>query len=221
MFTYGVKTSQDGRYVIDDLPNGDYHVFVENYLARPVTVSGDTVFDIDVPLAQLSGRVLEEGGKVPIADADVEVWPVESVAVRFRQSNRSDESGQFALSGVEPGELMLTAYKPGYEMVRKRISYDTPVANLTLSMRQDPGVEIKVSDAANGRPLSDVYVIEMIGSRNGSRLELALSAEGIGYLPSALAGTTLQFSTGGYAPSRITAWNGRKLDMKLDRIAAK
>jgi carboxypeptidase family protein len=216
---YGARTTIDGRYVLEGLADGDYYLFIENYQTR-VSVSGDTVFDIDVPLAQLTGRVLEEGGKVPIAGADVEVWPAETATARFRQRNRSDDSGRFALSGLEPGEFILTAYKPGYEMVRQRMAYDAPIANLTVRLRQDTGVELEVRDSANGRALSHVYLIEMICNRNGSRLMLPLSAEGIGYLPSALAGSTLMFSASGYAPTRITRWNGRKLDMKLERITA-
>lgn len=217
---YPATTSGDGRYAIEGLADGEYYVYVENYQAKPVTVSGDTVFDIDVPRAQLSGRVLEDGGKAPIAGVEVEVWPVEPVPHRFRQHNRSDESGEFRLTGLEAGELILTAYKPGYEMVRKRISYDAPIANMTMRMRQDAGVEIQLRDAATARPLHSAYVIEMIGDRNGTRFELLLSSEGIGYIPSALAGSTLLFSVNGYSPARVAGWNGRRLDMRLERTAA-
>jgi hypothetical protein len=64
-----------------------------------------------------------------------------------------------------------------------------------------------------------VFAIEMIGERNGSRLSLPLSAEGIGYLPGALAGSTFVFSTIGYAPVTVTGWNGRTLDLRLQRQA--
>lgn len=222
LFAYPAMTSQDGRYVIDGLVDGEYYVWVENFQARPVTVSGDTVFDIDVPLAQLSGRVLEEGGKAPIAGVELEVWPVEPEPYRFRQRNRSDDSGEFRLTGLEPGELTLTAYKPGYELVRKRISYEsTPIANMTMRMRQDPGVEVRLRDATTERPLHSAYVIEMIGAdRNGTRFEVLLSSEGIGYVPAALAGSTLLFSANGYDVARVAGWNGRKLDLKVQRQTA-
>jgi hypothetical protein len=219
VFYYGALTSKDGRYAIDGLADGEYHMSVENYHARSVRVSGDTVFDIDVPSAQLSGRVLEEGGKNPIAGVEVDVWPAGATTAYFRQHDSSSESGDFALSGLEPGELVLTAYKPGYELLRQRISYEAPIANLTVRLRQDAGVEIKVRDAANDRPLRDVFAIEMIGERNGSRLSLPLSAEGIGYLPGALAGSTFVFSTIGYTPVTVTGWNGRTLDLRLQRQA--
>jgi len=91
---------------------------------------------------------------------------------------------------------------------------------MTMRMRQDAGVEIQLRDAATARPLHSAYVIEMIGDRNGTRFELLLSSEGIGYIPSALAGSTLLFSVNGYSPARVAGWNGRRLDMRLERTAA-
>jgi hypothetical protein len=205
--------------VIEDLADGQYDILVENYQAPAVTVSGDTVFDIDVPLAQLSGRVLEEAGKIPISGADVDLWPAEP-GHRLYLNRRSGESGEFAMAGLERGEFMLTAYKPGYEMVRKRISYEGPVSNLTIRLRPDVGVEVKARDASNDRPLREIYAIEMIGDRNGTRLEVPLSAEGIGYLPSALTGSMLYISANGYAHAVIARWDGRKLDLKLARSTA-
>ena len=161
-------------------------------------------------------KFVEEGAKVPISGADVEMWPAEP-GHRVYLSRRSGESGEFAMAGLERGEFVLTAYKPGYEMVRKRISYEEPISNLTIRLRPDVGVEIEAREASGGRPLHAIHAIEMIGDRNGTRLEVPLSAEGIGYLPSALTGSRLYISANGYAPVIISRWDGRKLDVKLAR----
>jgi hypothetical protein len=63
---HGATTTQQGDYVIEDLPPGEYFLRIANYRSRLIQVSDDRVFDMDVPSAQLSGRVLEAGGKVPI-----------------------------------------------------------------------------------------------------------------------------------------------------------
>ncbi len=215
VYVYGTSTSKEGAYVIEDLATGEYVVFVGDYGSRPVEISGDTVFDIDVPLAQLSGRVLEEGGKVPIVGAEVVLWPTEPESSQVRLRDRSNHFGQFALAGLEPGDFMLTAYKPGFEMVRERISYASPVADITIRLRRNTGVEIRVRDARSGKPVQEVIAIEMLDNRNGSKLQVHLGEDGIGNIPSALAGSTISFWANGYVPAMIPEWSGQRLDLQL------
>jgi hypothetical protein len=215
-YVYGTKTSNDGTYAFEDLANGVYVLYVDGYKSKSIEVSGDTVFDIDVPASQLSGRVLEEGGKVPIVGADVEAWALEPGSSR-RLHDRSDHYGQFALAAPDPGEYLLAIYKPGYEMFRKRVAYESPVADMTVRLRQEEGVEIRVRGADSRRTIEHVYVVETIGGRNGSQLRVHLDDNGVGYVPSALAGSTLSFSSFGYAPSVIPDWNGERLELRLER----
>lgn len=217
VFVYGTSTSEDGEYVIEDLPAGEYDVLVGGYRSQRILVSEDTVFDIDVPLAQLSGRVLEEGGKVPVVGADVSMWPTEPGPSRIARYDRSDHFGHFALAGLEPGDFMLTAYKPGYAMFRQRVTYSSPVADMRVSLRQELGVEVRVREAGSGKPLQQVFALEMIGKHAGTSLHLRLDEDGKGYIPSALAGSTLSFSAGGYASALVPRWNGQRLDLQLER----
>ncbi len=216
VYVYGTSTSKEGAYVMEDLAIGEYVVFVGEYRSQPVEISGDTVFDIDVPLAQLAGRLLEEGGKVPIVGADVDLWPAAPGSSQIRLHDRSNHFGQFALAGLEPGDFMLTAYKPGFEMFRERISYASPVADMTIRLRQNTGVEIRVRDARSGKPVQEVIAIEVLGNRNGSKLQLHLDEDGIGNIPSALAGSTISFWAYGYGPAMIREWSGQRLDLQLD-----
>jgi hypothetical protein len=182
-----------------------------------VQVSGDTVFDIDVPLAQLSGRILEEGGKAPVVGAVVEIWPTEPDPSRSRRADRSNHFGQFGLAGLEPGQYLLTAYKPGYEMFRRQIAYEKPVPNMTIRLQQDPGVEIRVRQADDGKPIDQVYVYELMGERNGMQLVVPLNEEGEGYIPSALEGSKLSIVASGFAQAIVESWSGEQLDLKLVR----
>jgi hypothetical protein len=221
LYTYGTSTSATGEYAIEDLPPGEYVIWIaESYRSRPVQVSGDTVFDIDVPPTQLAGRVLEEGGKVPINGAEVAVWSVETTAPQIRLQDGADPFGRFQLAGLEPGDFMLIAYKPGYEMFRERISYTSPVADLRIQLRRDVGVELHAHDAASGKALSRVYASEMIGSRRGANLVVQLDESGVGYIPKALADAAIEFTAGGYAPLLIPRWNGKALELKLVRNQA-
>lgn len=104
---YEVATSAAGEYVIEGMPPGEYRLQVGDYRTPPIQVAGDMRFDIEVPAPQLTGAVLEENGRMPIVDAQVEVWPVESTGPRIRLDGRTDHLGRFDLTGLEPGEFTL------------------------------------------------------------------------------------------------------------------
>jgi hypothetical protein len=213
IFVYGASTSMDGAYVIEDLAEGDYRVSVPEYgyRSRVVRVAGDTVLDVDIPPAQLSGLVLEAGGKAPVVGADVSIWSTER-----QTQDRSNDFGQFAFTGLEPGEFTLTVYKPGYEMVRKRIAYSAPVNDMTIRLRQETGAEIRVHDAVNGKPLSVIFATEMVGASPALTLRVDLDDDGVGYIPNALAGSTITFAAEGYAETVIRGWDGQGLNLRLE-----
>ena len=217
MHIYGAPTSQQGEYVIEDLPVGDYYFWVDDvYKSRLVHISDDTVFDIDVPMAQLSGRVLEQGGEVPIVGADVYIWPTEPGWARNRLQGQSNDFGKFTLVGMEPGDFVLTVYKPGYEMFRERISYSSPVADLTVPLRQDMGVEVRVREAGSGKPLQQVSAIELIGDRDGASCSSAWTMMVWVTFRARSQAALFRFSAMGHAPAVIAGWSGQPLDLQLE-----
>ncbi len=217
VFTYGASTSANGEYVLEDLAPGEYVIWVgQSFRSRPVQVSGDTVFDIEVPPAQLAGRVLEEGGKVPVVGAQVDVWSTESAGPQIHLSDRADHFGQFGLAGLEPGDFMLVAHKAGYDMYRERVSYSAPIPEMKIELRRDAGVEVRAHDASGKSP-PHVWASEVIGDGKGVMLQVNLDEQGVGYIPRALAGATIAFSAGGYTPLTVPAWNGKRLNLKLVR----
>lgn len=81
--------------------------------AREVEVE----FEVEVPppvstayAASVSGRVMELGGRRPVAGAQVAV-------LKGRRSTSTDRSGRFRLA-VPPGEVTMVVSAPGYEIVR-------------------------------------------------------------------------------------------------------
>lgn len=215
VFMYGASTSANGEYLIEDLPPGDYHVGLDGYTSRLIKVTSDTVFNIDVPAAQVSGRVAEVDGRIPIIEVDIEIWSVRAGSPRMRVIERTDQSGRFDLAGLEPGEYILTAYKPGYEMFRRTLSYKTPIPSMNITLRQNPGVEMSIRDAHTGESVQQVYIIEMLDDRDGTRLFLPLNEYGIGNIPRALTGSTLWIYAFGYEPTMIRDWPGRTADIEL------
>jgi hypothetical protein len=213
---HGATTTQQGNYVIEDLPPGEYFLRIANYRSRLIQVSDDMVFDMDVPSAQLSGRVLEAGGKIPVMGAEVVIWWAEDPA-RIRQFANTDQSGRFVIVGLEPGEFVLSAHKSGYELYREPFSFSAPVADMTIRLDQGKGVEAQVRDALSGKPLRsmNLHAVETIRGRHGISFDVTLDENGVGYVPSGLAGSTLSFGADGYAAAEVRDWSGDELRLKF------
>jgi hypothetical protein len=217
LYNYGASTSSTGNYVIDDLPHGEYTMWIQGFRSRPFQVAGDTVFDIDAS-PQLAGRILEDNGKVPIAEAQLDVWPADPGTSRMRAFDRSDHYGRYAIAGLEPGELILTVYKPGFEMHRERIAYTSPMLDMTIRLVRGTGVQVRAHDAASGKPLRGLSGYELLlNGGSGVRLDVPLDEKGVGQIPSALAGATLVLGTQDHDPQTVRSWNGQRLDLKFTR----
>jgi hypothetical protein len=213
---YGSATTATGHYIIDDVPLGEYTIWIDGYKSRPFQVSGDTVFDIDAS-PQLAGRILEDNGKVPIAEAELAVWPLDPNASKSRAFDRSDHYGRFAMAGLEPRDFVMTVYKPGYALYRERIAFVAPALDMTIRLRRDLGVEVRARDAATGKPLHTLVASEMRGERRTFQVTVPLDEEGVGYIPGGLAGTTVDFWADGYEMQSVREWDGEQLNLKFVR----
>jgi hypothetical protein len=216
---HGTSTSDDGAYTMENLPLGTYVLMINSFQSGLVKVAGDTVFDFEVPDGRLSGRVLAAQGE-PIMDALAFMWPDEREMIH-PFSGSSDQSGRFSLEGLEPGGFMLTIYKSGYEMFRKHISFDPQTPELTVRLRAERGVEVAAYEAVSGNPVKSLVAVEVIGSGMGSVVRVELDDDGRGYLPSALAGSTLKFMAPECKPTVIDSWDGNSLDLRLERASAR
>jgi hypothetical protein len=106
-------------------------------------------------------------------------------------------------------------FKPGYEMYRERIVYDSPVKNKTISLRKSGGIEVRAR-TANGEPQRTINVLESIpGNDREINLHIPLDRDGVGFLPSALAGSTLSIYGATQRPVVIRQWDGQSLDLKF------
>jgi carboxypeptidase family protein len=211
---YRARTSEDGRYEIEGLPPGDYRIRADEDVGRSITIAGDAVLNIDIPLVQLAGRVVEYGGDVPIVAADVYIRGSETATARVRAYKATDHFGHFNLTGIEPGEILLTVYKTGYELYREKIAYASPITNKAIALRNDSGVEVRVHRSSkSGEPVRGFMVSEKIpGIDREIDLWIPLDREGVGFLPRALAGSTLQIY-GRDEPIVIREWDGSSLDL--------
>jgi hypothetical protein len=209
---YGATASADGRYEIEGLPPGEYRLRAEEDISRLITIAGDAVLNIDIPLVQLAARVVEDGGAVPIVDADVFVRGSETATARVRGHKETDHFGQFKLTGIEPGEIVLMVYKPGYELYREKIAYSSPITNKTIALRKSAGVAVRVKP---GSGFHGGFMISQVipGNDHEIHLQIPVDREGVGHMPAALAGTT--FHIGGLTgkPIVIEEWDGQSFEL--------
>jgi hypothetical protein len=213
---YHARTSDDGQYEIEGLAPGDYRLRADEDISRPITIAADTVLNIDIPSVQLGGRVVEDGSAVPIVGAAVYMRGSETATARVRGYKDTDHYGRFKLTGIEPGEILLTVYQPGYELHREKISYGAPIANKSIALRKDRGVEVRVQRAGSSEMGRGVMVSEAIpGIERGIDLWIPLDREGVGYLPSGLAGSSLTFYGAGEKQIVVSEWDGQSLELKL------
>ncbi|HKQ12953.1 MAG TPA: hypothetical protein VJT80_05930 [Steroidobacteraceae bacterium] len=111
---------------------------------------------------------------------------------------------------------MLFVYLAGYELYQEKISYSAPITKKTIALRKTSGVEVRVPHAANAEPIRGLLVSETIpGNELAIDLWIPLTREGVGYLPSALAGNKLSIWGHSEKPLVIDEWDGQSLELKL------
>lgn len=211
---YRVSTSGDGQYEIEGLPSGDYRLRADEDISRAITIAGDAVLNIDIPAVQLSARVVEDGGSVPIVGANVYIRGTEPETGRVRGDKQTDAFGQFAFTGIENGEIVLMVYKPGYEMHREKIAYSSPLTNRTITLRKSAGVEVRVKPGSRRFPIGFTITLNFPGNIYDVDLWMPLDREGACHVPSALAGMTLQIGRFSGKPIVMEEWDGQSFELR-------
>lgn len=142
-----------GEYRLEGLPPGTYDVVggaAGHALVRVPGVEVDAT-DVEVPLVlrrggRISGRVIDERTRAPVALARVEVersLAAGASVAPLRASALTDDAGAFEIRGVEPGRASLLAY--ALDHVPRTIS------GLEVVAGADAGpVEIELRPGAEG-----------------------------------------------------------------------
>ena len=211
---YRATTSADGQYELEGLPPGDYFMRADKDIIRRITVVGDAVLNIDIPLVQLSAQVVEDGGAVPIVGASVYVRGSAPETAHVLSGGETDDFGRFALTGIEPGEIVLTVYKPGYELHRQTMIYSAPSTNQTITLRKSAGVEVKVQPGSRRFPRGFTITQSVPGSEHVVDLWMPLERKGVSHVPNALIGTTFQIGRYSGKPIVIEQWDGQPFELQ-------
>jgi hypothetical protein len=210
------ETSEDGQYEFEGVVPGEYRLGSYEEFNRPISVAGDTVANIDIPSVEVGGGVLEDGSAVPITDATIFLRGIETGTSHVHVERTTDDFGQFKLLGLERGEVVLTVYKPGYELYREKFLYATPVVNKKIELRKRAGVEVRAQSIAGKKKAGGFTIVERVPNNDfGVHFWIPLDDDGVGYVPVALAGSDLEYYGAGNKWVVIKEWDGRSFDVRL------
>ncbi len=159
------RTDDTGAYRIEGLTPGDYKAFVRadaygmgRGVSRTVKVDGETRLDVDLPLASLSGVVVDASTKRPLSDVRV-VASLDDDPAASPGSATSDSNGRFSVEELEEGSYTLTLRRSGYREAQgvARAAEDGGDAG-SIEMTRGDGLEVRVRDGIYGIPLRSVSV---------------------------------------------------------------
>lgn len=215
--SYRGRTAADGTYRIEGVAAGEYEVLAAANSSHRIRIADeDVVLDLEMPAVQLAGRVIEDGGTAPVVEALVCATVIGADPRYVRPNDRSDHSGQFKLAGLQPSEVVLSAYKRGYELFRERMNYSSPITDMTIKLRPGTGVEIRAQIAGTGAAVRQLQLTEYIdGGGMGIVMSMQLDENGIGTLPKGLAGSSLEIYDGAGRRLLVRDWDGQPLDLKF------
>jgi protocatechuate 3,4-dioxygenase beta subunit len=200
------RTDAAGGYSLAGLSAGDYTVTASPPQGasrrQKVQISGDQTLDFALPLAALSGVVVEAGSGLPLGGADVSVDTGEG-GPRSGARAVTDSAGRFALEGLEPRSYVLTARLAGYDYDKRTVDAAADgSASLSIELRRGEGVGVRAFDAALGFPLRGLSA-EARDNAGAKVFEgrVALDSDGRGEIPSLRPGAySARLWAQGYAP---------------------
>lgn len=165
------ETDYQGRYRLENLAAGTYHVEVFEMVRglrarRTVTVEEDQELDVDLRAVRISGRVLEATSDEPVSGALLELEPLddEQSGFRFAGRDESDDRGAFVMGSAGEGRWRLRARKEGYAPAELTLELaGEPVEGLELRLQPTQGITLGVTRTV-GSPPEQVYVAVIDGA---------------------------------------------------------
>jgi hypothetical protein len=158
-----VETDQDGRFDLEGLEPGSYRISVVDWSdalshEESVSLQQDTEITIEIPVARITGRVVEAASEAAIAGATVSLAPENGGAAAGRPSfgavSRTD--GTFEMERVGDGSYRLTAVKDGYATATLvvRVTGGRDLSGQEIALDSTEGLILDLGLAGGGHPSS-------------------------------------------------------------------
>jgi len=208
-------TDENGRYAVSGLEDGDYVVRASALGTfggnapheEPVTVSGDTTLDIDLPTLSITGSVVESGSNDPVEGASVSADGGAAGSGAAIPRSATDSSGRFTLDGLGSGDFQVSVTKSGWQAKNEPVTVGDGNADVTIALTRAEGITIHAGDGTTGIPLGSIQALFFAGG--GSVAfdgAVALDATGRGEIPQLPPGSyAAYFFARGYDPKAAGA----------------
>jgi len=155
--TYSVAGLEDGRYSV---------IVVDMQRLTPFStkheVRGSGTFDIELPTAQVRGRVVDASTSQGLDDVRIELRT--STAERFGmgRSATTSNGGSFSLDSVAEGSYRVIAEKAGYASGAADAVVTSSGGEVEVRMTKADGANVRLVDARGGSGLSGrIYVSDL------------------------------------------------------------
>jgi large repetitive protein len=166
------STDDKGNYTATGLTDGAYNVAVVESRLNPYTttyeVHGSNTFDILIKSTTLRGRVSDSASGDPIDSATVQLRVKsgnDPMSMMSQRTTTTDANGVFVLDAMPAGNYSATADKDGYGSGKADVIIgDSAPPDVDLRLSKNDGVQLKVTDARDGRLLgAQVVVYDLAG----------------------------------------------------------
>lgn len=156
------ETDADGRFRFQGLPSGSYKLWVGGRSGlrheETVELQADRDVTIDIPAADVAGRVVDAADGSPLADVAIQLLAADGD--RASGQAQSDSRGAFVLRGVAEGTWRVRAQADGYAPAETTVRVDgADPAEIEISLRATEGVTLQVATATGLPPRTLFYVV--------------------------------------------------------------
>ncbi len=158
------ETDADGRFRFPGLAAGSYRVRLEGRSGgsrheETVDLQSDQDITIDLPAAEVTGRVVNAEDGSPLAEVSVQLLAAGSDSPQGQA--RSDSRGLFVLRDVAAGSWRLRAQADGYAPAEAAVRVDDAGRSdeVELQLRATEGVSLQVATAWGPPPRTLFYVV--------------------------------------------------------------
>ena len=202
----------DGSYAIAGLADASYLVEARGN-RFDVHVSGDTEFDLALPLNALAGTIWAEGERLGggAVRAVGRVGAEDPVVVYARIG----KDAEFRLDGLPAGEYAVAVMDPFWQGAVRHVTVNAAIQNFDFWL--EPADDLQpIRILRSGEPAEGTVEVDMQHDVFGHVVrDIQLDKGGVGFLPNSLQGADLRLSSGSYS-AEIPHWNGAAALVELE-----